>query len=182
MHCRYFYFLLLQKSSYLIRTQPINSPFEYLPHDFSSFFIHNPMISVIFIFQISVRCNTRHMLSGFALGLECRFYLFADILGIHFIHNIPEYKEIVISIGTVMIIVNCNQTDSLFAEELSELTYHKIISPQSAHIFQDNGFHLSILHKLHHSLKGRSFKGCTGYTIISEVPEPSPPFFSAIIF
>ena len=129
MHCRYFHFFLLQKFCYLIRTQPINSPFEYQPHNFGSFFIHNPMVSVIFIFQVSVWCNTCHMLSGFSLGFECGFYLFADILGIHFIHNIPEYKEIVISIVTVMIIVNCNQTNSLFAKELPELTYHKIIPP-----------------------------------------------------
>ena len=69
----------------LIWSVPVHCHVKDSPYNYSCFFINNPYIRVILVFQISIRCCTCHMLAGFPFRLESRFYLFTGIPCIPFI-------------------------------------------------------------------------------------------------
>ena len=53
------------------------------------------------------------MLSGTAFCLEHGLYLLAGILRIPFIHDVPEGKEVIVTLQTVMIVIDGDQADAL---------------------------------------------------------------------
>jgi glycine cleavage system aminomethyltransferase T len=69
---------------------------------------------------------------------------------LHTIQDISEEQEVIIAFGAIMVIIDGNQADTFLSKHLLNLTDHKVISSQSAHVLNDNGSNVSDLNLIHH--------------------------------
>lgn len=109
----YFNLFRFQQAGDLIRSESIQRQLVDPTDDRCRFFIDQPLIVIILVFNISVRRATCHILSGTAFCLEHGLYLLAGILRIPFIHDVPEGKEVIVTLQTVMIVIDGDQADAL---------------------------------------------------------------------
>ena len=68
-----------------------------------------------------------------------------------------------------MVIIDGNLEDTFLSKHLLNLTDHKVISSQSAHVLNDNVSNVSGLNLIHHLNEAGAIKSCTGNTIICEM-------------
>ena len=76
------------------------------------------------------------------------------------LHNIQKRSKVIIrSVVTVNTVVNCKETDIfLWKQNFRIKTYLQIISPQSAHILNNQGFYISCFNFFYQRLKARAIE------------------------
>ena len=80
-------------------------------------------------------------------------------------------------------IADCNKTNIvLWKVNFHILTYHKIISAQSAHIFNNDCSNQSVFNVIHHTLKVWTVKICACVTIICVVRKIGKAIGFSIVF
>ena len=178
----YLNLILFQCPGNLIWSVSIHCHVKDSPYNYSCFFINDPYIRIILVFQIPIRCCTCHMLAGFPFRLESGFYLFTGIPCIPFIHDISEWSKIIVLPEAVYILVDCNQADIFLSQQLHILSDFQIISSHSAHIFNQNRSDFPRLYFFHHGKKAWAIKSCTGDTIISKMNKIGKSMFFCILF
>ena len=68
-----------------------------------------------------------------------------------------------------MVIIDGNLEDTFLSKHLLNLTDHKVISSQSAHVLNDNGSNVSGLNLINHLNEAWAIKSCTGNKIPSSM-------------
>ena len=109
------------------------------------------------------------MFAAHALCLEHGFYLPAGITGIKLIHDVQKRGHITVPFGGVYIVVNGNQPHSPLAENFHHLTNFQIVTPQAAHVLDDDRLHVARLDLLHHGGEAGSVETSSRNTVISKM-------------
>ena len=97
--------------------------------------------------------------------------------GVKLVHNVAERGKIIIAFQTVHTVVDGNQPDAALPQNFHDLTDFQIVTPQAAHVFDNNGLHPSGLDFLHHRQKAGTVKTGSRYAVIGEmggVRQPIP--------
>lgn len=87
------YFSPLQLVCQLRRAITRNTEIEYLPHHFGGFFVDDPVILILRVFDVAERRNRRQRLSRLPLRLEHRTNLLAGVLGVPLVDDVQKRGE-----------------------------------------------------------------------------------------
>ena len=74
------------------------------------------------------------------------------------LHDVAERGKIVIAFQTVHTVVDGNQTNASLSQNLHNLTDLQIVTPQPAHVLDDDCLYTPCLHFLHHRQKSGAVK------------------------
>ena len=132
------------------------------------FFVHKPVFP-LFVPQIAVNDSAGQVLAAHAFGLEHGADFPAGVAGVKLVHNVAERGKIIIAFQTVHTVIDGDQPDTALPQNLHDLTDFQIVTPQAAHVFDNNGLHPSGLDFLHHRQKARTVKTGSRYAVIGEV-------------
>ena len=88
---------------------------EYSSDNFCCFFIDNPLIFIVLVFDISIGWTASCMLSAFAFGFECELDFPLGISRIPLVHNIAKRGKIIVFVKAVYIIIDGNEPYSLLS-------------------------------------------------------------------
>lgn len=100
------------------------------------------------------------------------------------LHNIQKRSKVIIrSVVTVNTVVNCKETDIfLWKQNFRIKTYLQIISPQSAHILNNQGFYISCFNFFYQRLKARAIEIYTRKSVIGKMANVLKTIPTGIIF
>ena len=100
------------------------------------------------------------------------------------LHNIQKRSKVIIrSVVTVNTVVNCKETDIfLWKQNFRIKTYLQIISPQSAHILNNQGFYISCFNFFYQRLKARVIEIYTRKSVIGKMANVLKTIPTGIIF
>ena len=115
------------------------------------------------------------MLAAHTLGLEHGADFPAGVAGVKLVHNVAERGKIIIAFQTVYTVIDGNQPDTALPQNLHDLADFQIVTPQAAHVFDNNGLHPSGLDFLHHRQKAGAVKTGSRYAVIGEVGRVRQP-------
>ena len=132
----------------------------------------------------AIRDRTATTLSVFHTGIEYSLDFVACVFGIPFVHNIQKRSKVIIrSVVTVNTVVNCKETDIfLWKQNFRIKTYLQIISPQSAHILNNQGFYISCFNFFYQRLKARAIEIYTRKSVIGKMANVLKTIPTGIIF
>ena len=88
---------------------------EYSSDNFCCFFIDNPLIFIVLVFDISIGRATSCMLSAFAFGFECELDFPLGISRIPLVYNVSKWSKIIAFVKAIYIVVNGNEPYSLLS-------------------------------------------------------------------
>lgn len=117
-------------------------------------------------------------------SIEYSLDFVARVFGIPFVHNIQKRSKVIIrSVVTVNTVVNCKETDIfLWKQNFRIKTYLQIISPQSAHILNNQGFYISCFNFFYQRLKARAIEIYTRKSVIGKMANVLKTIPTGIIF
>ena len=141
---------------------------QYTANHFGGFLVHKPVFP-FFVPQIAVNDSAGQVLAAHAFGLEHGADFPAGVAGVKLVHTVAEGGKIIIAFQTVHTVVDGDQPDAALPQNLHDLGDFQIVTPQAAHVFDNNGLHPSGLDFLHHRQKAGAVKTSSRYAVISEV-------------
>ena len=88
---------------------------KYSSDNLCRFFVDNPLIFIVFVFDISIGWTASCMLSAFAFGFECELDFPLGISRIPLVHNVSKWSKIIAFVKAIYIVVNGNEPNSLLS-------------------------------------------------------------------
>ena len=140
------------------------------------FFVYKPVFP-LFVPQVAINDGSGQVFAAHALGLEHGADFPAGVAGVKLVHDVAERGKIIIAFQTVHTVIDGNQPDAALPQNFHDLTDFQIVTPQAAHVFDNNGLHPSGLDFLHHRQKAGTVKTGSRYAVIGEmggVRQPIP--------
>ena len=136
----------------------------------------------LFVPQATVNDRTCQVFAAHAFCLEHGFNLAAGISGVKFIHDVQERGKIILSVGAVHSVIDGDQPDASLPQNFHDLADFEIVTPQAAHVFDDDCLHVSGLHFLHHGGKSGAVEPGSGDSIVREMGRVGKTVAAGIIF
>ena len=117
-------------------------------------------------------------------GMEHRLNFVAGVLGIPLIHNVQKWGEIVVQRSfTVHAVVDGEKTHLFLREQHLGIEAHlKVVSPQAAHVLDDDRGYPPSLYLLQKGLKARSVEVSPGVSVVGEVADVAKAMLNRIVF
>ena len=88
---------------------------EYSSDNFCRFFIDNPLIFIVLVFDIAIGWTASCMLSAFAFSFECGLDFPLGISRIPLVHNVSKWSKIIVFVKAIYIVVYGNESYSLLS-------------------------------------------------------------------
>ena len=149
--------MLFQPLGNLRRSQTVNTEGENLLHDGCGFFIDNPFLFVLRVFDIPVWWNGCQMFAGFSFALPCGTDLLGSIAGVHFVENIADRGKLVFSACAVYTVIDGDKVYAKLREKYIRIHTHlQIVAPKSAHILYNDALDFASLNIGKHTLEART--------------------------
>ena len=166
------------------RTLSGNTEVEDIPYHRSCFQVRYHMpFGVCRVLHIPIAGTGGN--SGTSLGLETNYgaTLLAAVLGIEFVHEIPEGCEVVGRlVQAVHAIVDGDEAHTVAGEdEFGVLTHLKVLTAQPGHVLHNKGFHLTVFHQLHDLLPTGAVEVRSRVTVIIQEEGVGEAFLSSIL-
>ena len=130
------------------------------------FRVNHPFVVVFRVFHISVR-RLGKRLAGITLDTLGTADFLADVLGIHFVHNIAESGHIVFTFVAVDTVIYRNKSHIFYRKIVfGVITHLQVFTAKAGKVLDHNCAHLSRFNIGNHLLKGRSVKVCACVAIV----------------
>lgn len=121
------------------------------------------------------------MLASFSTHFHNSSNLSAGVLGIVVVEHIFENGEVVLSAGTVHVIVDSNKAYIVGRKnEILKATHVGIFTAKTAQIFDDQGRNSVVLHIFHHLLKTGSVEICSRISVIHKEHNIAKSLFGCV--
>lgn len=132
--------------------------------------VYDPVMLVIWVFEITIRRIGTQRFAGFAFCFEHRTDLLTGVLGIEFIENIDERSKIaVLLICAVHAVVDGNKADICAGKShLGVVAHLEVVSSQSAHVLYNDRTDFALVHKCNKTLPVRAVEVRTAVPIVYE--------------
>ena len=147
--------------------------FDGQPEDpadhFGSFLVHDPVVTVMLILEITIGAGTGNVFAGVALGLKYGLDLLGRVPRVPLVHDITERSEVIVTLESVHAVIDSNQTDPFLPEHLHDLTDLQIITAHTAHVLNANCSDVSFVDLIHHGHKARTVEAGAGDPIVCEM-------------
>ena len=173
-------FFSREPSGDLVRTVTVHTHGKDPPYHRGSFLIHHP-VSAAFIPKIAIDDCSRQVPACLSLSLKGGANLLADITGIPLVHDISERREIIVIAKTVHAVVERNQAHIFLPQGFHHLPYLEVITPQAAHVLDDDRLHIPGLDLRHHGHEAGTIKTGAGYAVIGEMGRAGESIASGIV-
>ena len=99
-----------------------------------------------------------------------------------FIHQVQERQhEFRIAFHGVDVVVDGDQADAEHAERIDGFSDFQIFASQTAHVFDDNGFHASAFDALHHIQIAGTVKAGSGNSVVGKMLDVEKSVSAGII-
>ena len=176
--------MLFQPLGNLSRSQTVNTEGENLLHNSCGFFIDNPFLFVLRVFDIPVWGNGSQMFAGFSFALPCGADLLGSIAGVHFVKYIADSGKLVFSACTVNTVIDGDKVYAKLREKNIRIHTHlQIVAPESAHILYDDALDFTSLNIGKHTLEARTVKVRSRIAVILVIVSDSGiPVIFAVAF
>ena len=123
--------------------------------------------------------------SGTSLSLETNHgaSLFAAVLVIELVHQIPEGREVVGGlVQAVHAVVDGDKAHTItWEDEFRVLTHLKVFTTQSGHVLDDECFHLTVFHQFHDLLPAWAIEVRSRVTVVIQEEGVGESFLSCIL-
>ena len=119
-----------------------------------SFFIHDPPLLVLRVFLVPIRRDSGEVFAGASFGLpRCPDFL-AGVLGVHFIEYVADGGKLAVPAHTVHTVIDGNKVDAVLWKQHFRIHPDlQIVTPEPAHILNDNALDLARLDVGKHPLE-----------------------------
>ena len=176
--------MLFQPLGNLSRSKTVNTEGENLLHNGCGFFIDNPFLFVLLVFDIPVWGNGSQMFTGFSLALPCGADLLGSISGVHFVENIADSGKLILAPGAVNTVIDGNKVYAKLREKNIRIHTHlQIVAPESAHVLYDDALNFASLNISKHTLEARTVEVRSRIAVILViVPDSGIPVVFAVAF
>lgn len=161
--------IILQDLGDLVWAVSFDSQSKYPANHFGSFLVHNPVIAVLFIFEIAIGTSACDVFAGVALGPEYGLDLLGRIPCVPLIHDVAERSEIIVTLDGIYTVIDGDQTDTFLPEHLHDLTDLQIVAAHSAHVLNANYADVSFIDLIHHFHEARTVKAGAGDPVVREM-------------
>ena len=153
-------------------------------HNGCGFFIGDPFLLILRLFDIPVRRNGSPMFAGFSFTLPCGADLFGSVVGVHFVENIADSVKLILAPGAVNAVIDGNKVYAKLREKKIRIYIHlQTITPETAHILYNDALYLVCLNIGQHTLKARTVEVCPGITVtLVIVPDSGIPVVFTVAF
>ncbi len=105
-------------------------------HNGCGFFINDPFLFILRVFDIPVWGNGSQMFAGFSFTLPCGADLLGSIAGVHFVENIADSGKLILAPGAVNAVIDSNKVYAKLRKKNIHIHTHlQIDASESAHVF-----------------------------------------------
>ena len=150
------------------------SPQKNLLYDRGSFRVHNQLILIIRVFQVSVLFPCTDELAIFHFASQGRRYLAGNVLGVVIVDDIGKgYRKLSACFNSfrIKIIIDSNETDAEeWADLFQKFACFNIVTPKSGKVFYYDAVNLFRLNCFHQFLPFRTVKVCTCIAVVNKSP------------
>ena len=149
--------MLFQPLGNLRRSQTVNTKGKYLLHNGCGFFIDDPFLFVLQVFDVPVWGNGSQMFARFSFALPCSADLLGSITGVHFVENIADSGKLIFSACAVHAVIDGDKVYAKLREKNIRVHTHlQIVAPESAHVLYNDALDLTSLNIGKHTLEART--------------------------
>lgn len=147
-------FIFLEPFCNLRRPHAVHAQCKNLLNNGGSFFIHDPPLLVLRVFLVPIRRDSGEVFAGTSFGLpRCPDFL-AGVLGVHFIEYVADGGKLAVPAHTVHTVIDGNKVDAvLWKQHFRIHSDLQIVTPEPAHILNDNALDLARLDVGKHPLE-----------------------------
>jgi hypothetical protein len=121
------------------------------------------------------------MLSGKVFCLKSRTDLLTGISGVPLIHDIAEWRELVIALHGIHVVIQGDQAGTALAEHFHICADLQIVSSEAGHILDNAGRDVSGSDLIDHGLKAWAVETGSGDPVIGKMPEDTHTVRSRVI-
>ena len=160
----------LQTTGDFGRSESFNAKFKDTSYGLCRRLIHNPLLRIVLGFLVTERNGRSYALSFVCLGLPHSTDLLACLRGIPLVEDVVERHHFRAGVfQSINVFLNSYEADTeCRVFDLQVFANVEVVAPEAAEVFDDDHTDLSVLDHPLHSLKVRTIKGRTRYTVVYE--------------
>ena len=153
------------------RANPIQFPFENVPHYIGSIIIYHQAVLVLRILQIPENSKRANEISAFAFDFKLAPNLDRGIPAICLVYEIFEWNDqfigFHISVFAVIVVVDSDKAHTQKGKDtLDVFSRFQVVPAKPGQVLDHDAVDFSSLNFVHHCLKSRTVKVGTGITVI----------------